>query len=219
MVLKNKTFRELSSSFRGPCIGKTSLHQKGLPSFLATAESFFSSTRPNPMSSSSRSSRTWAASCDRQAEKKLKKDNVIFEVLSGPLTSQPFLHTYFHFVYPNHHWGASYFRASKALDRCLALSKLERNWSQQLSPRSCSKASVDSKAPRRTRAAEHEPKYAGKRCCNRCDREELTVCKIVVVLTLFDRLVNHWCCANMSLPPIHCVVLNICDRMTSYLIY
>lgn len=32
------------------------------PSFLATAESFFSSTRANPMSSSSRSSRTWAAS-------------------------------------------------------------------------------------------------------------------------------------------------------------
>uniref|UniRef100_A0A8C7F3D8 Astrocytic phosphoprotein PEA-15 n=6 Tax=Salmoninae TaxID=504568 RepID=A0A8C7F3D8_ONCKI len=33
-----------------------------LPSFLATERSFFSSTRPNPMSSSSRSSRTWAAS-------------------------------------------------------------------------------------------------------------------------------------------------------------
>lgn len=36
------------------------------PSFLATAESFFSSTRPNPMSSSSRSSRTWAASWTRR---------------------------------------------------------------------------------------------------------------------------------------------------------
>lgn len=34
-----------------------------LPSFLATATSFFSSTRPNPISSSSRSSSTWAASC------------------------------------------------------------------------------------------------------------------------------------------------------------
>lgn len=33
-----------------------------LPSFLATAWPFFSSTSPNPMSSSSRSSRTWAAS-------------------------------------------------------------------------------------------------------------------------------------------------------------
>lgn len=33
-----------------------------LPSFLATAAPFFSSTRPNPMSSSSKSPRTWAAS-------------------------------------------------------------------------------------------------------------------------------------------------------------
>jgi len=39
-----------------------------LPSFLATVLSFFESTRPNPMSSSSRSSSTWAASCRNSKE-------------------------------------------------------------------------------------------------------------------------------------------------------
>lgn len=39
-----------------------------LPSFLATALSFFESTRPNPTSSSSRSSSTWAASCRNSKE-------------------------------------------------------------------------------------------------------------------------------------------------------
>lgn len=68
--IKHVTFRELSWSFY------QNLYQIHLPSFLATAESFFSSTRPKPMSSSSRSSRTWAASCDKQEEKKLKRETM-----------------------------------------------------------------------------------------------------------------------------------------------
>lgn len=92
------------------------LHQPHLPSFLATAASFFSSTRPNPMSSSSRSSRTWAASCDRQQERRLKPT---YEgpILPPPLTSP--------LVYSNHHCDVSFFGASKASECWLALSKLE----------------------------------------------------------------------------------------------
>lgn len=46
-----------------------------LPSFFATALSSFSSRRPTPISSSSNSSKTWAASCntDELSKKKKKK--------------------------------------------------------------------------------------------------------------------------------------------------